>query len=188
MAAVLAAKNDTQNAAWVNEKGFGFKMMQKMGWCEGKGLGKGEDGMTQHIKLKKKDNNLGIGAEVGQHDRWFSVTNNYDKLLEKLAQSEDSSPKKKPGKKKRKRDDSEDVEKKHKKKKSKKKANGEPVTVEEKAAAEHKRQKKERRAKRKADAEAKRRGTHRRARAKNAGNYSAEAMKEILGVVGAEQD
>jgi hypothetical protein len=72
------------------------------------------------------------------------------------------------------------------------------------------RQKKERRAKRKADAEAKRRGTHRRARAKNAGNYSgdrifsshhlgvilltctcwwtAEAMKEILGVVGAEQD
>ena len=34
-------------------------MMQKMGWSEGKGLGKEEDGMTQHIKLKKKDNNLG---------------------------------------------------------------------------------------------------------------------------------
>lgn len=39
-----------------------------MGWSEGKGLGKKEDGMVEAIKVKKKEDNLGVGTQVGY--RW----------------------------------------------------------------------------------------------------------------------
>ena len=37
-------------------------MMKKMGWTEGKGIGKKEDGIAEHIRVEKKDNNDGLGA------------------------------------------------------------------------------------------------------------------------------
>lgn len=42
---------------------FARRQMEKMGWQEGKGLGKNEDGMASHIKQKKKENVAGLGAE-----------------------------------------------------------------------------------------------------------------------------
>jgi Pin2-interacting protein X1 len=42
-------------------------MMQKMGWSEGKGLGKNEDGMAGHVHVKKRsdlEENLGLGASI----------------------------------------------------------------------------------------------------------------------------
>ena len=33
--------------------------MKKMGWEEGKGLGANEDGMTEHIKVRFKDDTKG---------------------------------------------------------------------------------------------------------------------------------
>ena len=38
---------------------FGYRMLQKMGWSDGKGLGVNEDGTKEHIKISKKDNTLG---------------------------------------------------------------------------------------------------------------------------------
>ena len=35
-------------------------MLEKMGWIDGKGLGINEDGKKEHIKIQKKDNNLGM--------------------------------------------------------------------------------------------------------------------------------
>ena len=42
---------------------FARKQMEKMGWQEGKGLGKNEDGMATHIKQKKKEDVAGLGAD-----------------------------------------------------------------------------------------------------------------------------
>jgi Pin2-interacting protein X1 len=54
---------DTQNAAWRDEAAktsFGYKMMMKMGWSEGKGLGANEDGRTAHIKPEAKQDTRGV--------------------------------------------------------------------------------------------------------------------------------
>ena len=41
---------------------FARRQMEKMGWTEGKGLGKNEDGMSEHIRQKKKDDTAGLGV------------------------------------------------------------------------------------------------------------------------------
>lgn len=38
-------------------------MLEKMGWSEGKGLGKEGNGQLSHVVIKKKDNNLGLGVD-----------------------------------------------------------------------------------------------------------------------------
>ena len=40
---------------------FGSKMLEMMGWEKGKGLGKNEDGMTDCIQIKRRDEGTGIG-------------------------------------------------------------------------------------------------------------------------------
>ena len=58
----LQISPDPQNLSWTSDKSsFGYKMMQKMGWTEGKGLGTNEDGNTDHIKIAKKIDNRGNG-------------------------------------------------------------------------------------------------------------------------------
>ena len=49
--------------AVADKKKFGYKMLQKMGWTEGKGLGKHEHGMKTHVKIDPKTTREGIGAE-----------------------------------------------------------------------------------------------------------------------------
>lgn len=39
---------------------FAKKQMAKMGWSTGKGLGKTEQGITTHVKVKKKRDNSGV--------------------------------------------------------------------------------------------------------------------------------
>lgn len=42
-----------------DKSNFGRRMLEKMGWGDGKGLGRKEDGMSTHIKIKKRQENLG---------------------------------------------------------------------------------------------------------------------------------
>lgn len=54
----------TQNQKWAKDSGgFGFRMLAKMGWTEGKGLGKKEDGAVSHVRVKKRADQLALGAE-----------------------------------------------------------------------------------------------------------------------------
>ena len=43
---------------------FGYKMLQKMGWSEGKGLGASEDGGLEHVKVKIKCDTTGNDSHI----------------------------------------------------------------------------------------------------------------------------
>lgn len=61
---------DTENAVWKMDKTkFGYRMLQKMGWEEGKGLGVKEDGVIEHIRVRRKHSSGGVGA-AGTSAAW----------------------------------------------------------------------------------------------------------------------
>jgi len=47
------------NCRLADKSAFGFKMIAKMGWSEGKGLGKKEDGMATHVRVKRRSDQTG---------------------------------------------------------------------------------------------------------------------------------
>ncbi|XP_007430586.1 PIN2/TERF1-interacting telomerase inhibitor 1 [Python bivittatus] len=76
---------DPRNSAWSkDESKFGQKMLEKMGWSKGKGLGAQEQGSTEHIKVQVKNNTLGLGASVSQEDNWIAHQDDFNQLLAEL--------------------------------------------------------------------------------------------------------
>lgn len=43
---------------------FGEKLMQQMGWEKGQGLGREGQGRKEHIRVKRKDDNEGVGSRT----------------------------------------------------------------------------------------------------------------------------
>lgn len=64
---------------------FGQKMLEKMGWTEGSGLGAKGNGTTSHVKVRRKNDALGVGAsnKVG----YFATQLNQMSLVHVWAQS-----------------------------------------------------------------------------------------------------
>lgn len=117
---------DTLNQTWKNDKTkFGLKMLQKMGWTEGKGLGKNEDGVSEHVKVSKKSNNLGLGAtrDMTGAAGWNNTAVSFNGVLEALGKaygtgvSDQNGAKRKKEKKKAKRKGGKDKGSKEKKRK-----------------------------------------------------------------------
>jgi len=55
---------DPNNKQWANDhSGFGYRMLQKMGWAPGKGLGANEDVKIKHIDVNRKIDSLGVTAQ-----------------------------------------------------------------------------------------------------------------------------
>ncbi|KAJ2844425.1 hypothetical protein GGI22_006882 [Coemansia erecta] len=80
---ILAA--DPRNTNWSGDKGrFGFRMLEKMGWSEGKGLGAQEDGMREHVKIKLKTNSFGVGADKKNIRNWLANADGFSELLDRL--------------------------------------------------------------------------------------------------------
>lgn len=53
---------DPQNTFWANDTNkFGRKMLERMGWAEGKGLGADGQGTTTHVEVVRKLDNAGAG-------------------------------------------------------------------------------------------------------------------------------
>lgn len=62
---------DPNNKRWATDKdSFGYQTMARMGWEEGRGLGKDGRGQSTHVRVSKKLNNKGIGSAVAS-DNWF---------------------------------------------------------------------------------------------------------------------
>ncbi|XP_078571450.1 PIN2/TERF1-interacting telomerase inhibitor 1-like [Branchiostoma floridae x Branchiostoma japonicum] len=83
---------DPRGASWSNDDSkFGQKMLEKMGWQKGKGLGAKEDGMTQHVKASLKFDQTGLGCSADQADNWISHQEDFDALLAGLNASHGAS-------------------------------------------------------------------------------------------------
>jgi len=106
---------DTRNAEWAKDKSaFGQRMLMKMGWSEGKGLGKNQQGTNTNLRAIRREEGLGIGAKTDTFgDEGFSRTSqNFHGVLANL-QSEhgNGSSGDKSKKSKKKRDKSKKLEK-----------------------------------------------------------------------------
>ncbi|XP_068258744.1 PIN2/TERF1-interacting telomerase inhibitor 1 [Nyctibius grandis] len=76
---------DPRNSAWSkDESKFGQKMLEKMGWSKGKGLGAQEQGNPEHIKVQVKNNVLGLGATINYEDNWIAHQDDFNQLLAEL--------------------------------------------------------------------------------------------------------
>ncbi|XP_015093738.2 PIN2/TERF1-interacting telomerase inhibitor 1 isoform X2 [Vicugna pacos] len=76
---------DPRNTAWSNDDSkFGQRMLEKMGWSKGKGLGAQEQGATEHIKVQVKNNHLGLGATISNEDNWIAHQDDFNQLLAEL--------------------------------------------------------------------------------------------------------
>lgn len=63
------------DAAGGGYSSFAQKMMKNMGWEEGTGLGKDRQGMASYVKVKKKEDDAGIGREkavrAAATEQWY---------------------------------------------------------------------------------------------------------------------
>jgi Pin2-interacting protein X1 len=79
---------DPQNTTWGGDKEkFGYRMLCKMGWNEGQGLGKNQDGLTDHLRVQTKSDTAGLGAErkpaVSAGETYYQL-NLFDDVLRRL--------------------------------------------------------------------------------------------------------
>ncbi|KAF7417796.1 hypothetical protein HZH68_000449 [Vespula germanica] len=77
---------------WSNDTNkFGQRMLEKMGWTTGKGLGINEQGTTQHVKVKVKNDTVGIGFKNEQDEAWTEHQKAFDSFLNLLQENQDSN-------------------------------------------------------------------------------------------------
>ena len=109
----IVATEDTRNSAWAeNKAGFGHKMLAKMGWKEGRGLGKNQQGTTNNLRAIRREDSLGIGASTDTHgaEGWSATSANFHGVLAKLKAEHGASS-----------SDADDIERRKKKSKKSKK-------------------------------------------------------------------
>ncbi|KXJ84172.1 hypothetical protein RP20_CCG018322 [Aedes albopictus] len=70
---------------------FGVRMLEKLGWSEGKGLGKREDGMSAPILPKMKQDAEGFGYAGEKDDHWTQHDQDFNQLLKSL-NGEEAAP------------------------------------------------------------------------------------------------
>ncbi|KAF1328821.1 Pin2 terf1-interacting telomerase inhibitor 1, partial [Globisporangium splendens] len=171
---VMVQMGGMQNMAWAADTSkFGYKMLVKMGWAAGKGVGKDLQGQATHVKIARRSENLGVGCSLKQAEvqGWSSTATSFADVLKtlnkKYGDKSDSGSESDAS--------SSSVKKKKKEKKSKK---------EKKAKKAKKQAKRDKKVKEEAKKTtiSRRIVYHKRLRNKNAKGYAAEDMAGILGL------
>jgi Pin2-interacting protein X1 len=115
LGAVLNESATTFSPALLSsDKSFAKRQLEKMGWTEGTGLGKRRDGMKEHVKIKQREDEMGLGREKMKAqevaDVWWkdSVGDTLARLQKKKSAKDD---KEKKSKKKKKNDKKEKIKK-----------------------------------------------------------------------------
>ena len=118
-----ASLGGTQNRAWAADKNaYGRKMMEKMGWTDGAGLGKDGQGEKTHVRIKQRGANQALGAEAWSSEKgggangmanridaaagqksWMQTTDNFASLLSQLGSTYGKAHEKKKAKKDKKK-------------------------------------------------------------------------------------
>jgi len=77
--------HDPRNTTWSRDKTkFGYQMLTKMGWSEGRGLGQNLSGNVSHIKVNKVGCNAGVGLKKSHDDDWIAHQDDFNALLSSL--------------------------------------------------------------------------------------------------------
>ncbi|KAJ8711837.1 hypothetical protein PYW08_008791 [Mythimna loreyi] len=85
----LRAKNN----AWSDDSTkFGQRMLEKMGWSEGKGLGANENGIVEHVVARYKNDDRGLGYE-DRNDQWTKHEDEFNSLLANLSNGDNKDDK-----------------------------------------------------------------------------------------------
>uniref|UniRef100_A0A7N0VA64 G-patch domain-containing protein n=1 Tax=Kalanchoe fedtschenkoi TaxID=63787 RepID=A0A7N0VA64_KALFE len=66
----------------VAKQSAAFRLMKQMGWEEGEGLGKDKQGIKGHIRVKNKQDTVGVGLE--KPNPWAFDTAQFDSILKRL--------------------------------------------------------------------------------------------------------
>lgn len=83
----MVALGGMQNMAWAADTSkFGYKMLVKMGWAAGKGVGKELQGQATHVKIARRSENLGVGCSLKQAEvqGWSSTATSFADVLKTL--------------------------------------------------------------------------------------------------------
>ncbi|GMQ05543.1 hypothetical protein CsSME_00050531 [Camellia sinensis var. sinensis] len=67
----------------VARKSAAFRLMKQMGWEEGEGLGKDNQGIKGHVRVKNKQDTAGIGVDEAKKN-WAFDTTQFDNILKRL--------------------------------------------------------------------------------------------------------
>merc|ERR1712168_1345111 len=76
---------DPRGLNWSNDENkFGHKLMEKMGWQKGRGLGATLSGETEAVSVKLKNDNPGLGFSKKNEDNWIAHQDDFNALLASL--------------------------------------------------------------------------------------------------------
>ncbi|CAI4225206.1 unnamed protein product [Auanema sp. JU1783] len=92
---------DPRNLTWKNEEdSVSKKLMRKMGWNSGDGLGKNRQGSSEHLKPKANYSGKGLGADkvasydstwIGHHDDFADLLSALNKNKESISKNTEAS-------------------------------------------------------------------------------------------------